>query len=140
MVETKNAHQIVYKSTNDLIQYEFNNKVHDEKQIDMICNSISEMGFANPILVDKNNIIIAWHGRHLAAKKLLMQEVPCIVVDWLTDKQIKKLRIIDNRIGDFAKYDKQSLKIELTDLGDPELFDMVVGRGLESGLEGFFSG
>jgi len=59
MVETKNAHQIVYKSTNDLIQYEFNNKVHDEKQIDMICNSISEMGFANPILVDKNNIIIA---------------------------------------------------------------------------------
>lgn len=132
MVETKNAHQIVYKSPNDLIQYEFNNKVHDEKQIDMICNSISEMGFANPILVDKNNIIIAWHGRHLAAKKLLLQEVPCIVVDWLTEKQIKKLRIIDNRIGDFAKYDKQSLKIELTELGDPELFDMFVGWWLEA--------
>lgn len=130
---TKNnmAEKIILKTPGELIPYEFNNKTHNEKQIDLIANSISELGFQNPILIDEQNVIIAGHWRLEAAKKLQMEQVPCIVVTNLTWAQIKKLRILDNRIGDFAEYNKEALKIELEALWDGSLYDLFLWRGLE---------
>lgn len=127
----KMAKKIILKAPGDLIPYEFNNKIHDEKQINLIANSISELGFQNPILIDEQNVIIAGHWRLEAAKKLQLAHVPCIVVTDLTKAQIKKLRILDNRIGDFAQYDKDALRTELAELWDWGLYDLFLWRWLE---------
>ena len=92
----------------------------------MICNSILSFGFQNPILIDEKNVVIAGHGRLAAAKKLKLETVPCIVITWLSDAQIKKYRILDNRLSDekFSPYDIENLQHEFAELGDPELFDL----------------
>ena len=76
-----------------IIPYEWNNKIHDDIQIDRIANSIKEFWFTQPIVIDKNNIIIVGHGRVEWAKKLWMTVIPCIRAENLTDEQIKKYRI-----------------------------------------------
>lgn len=122
----QSAHTIVHHDPMWLIPYEFNNKKHNDKQIDMLCNSIASYWFQNPILIDDKNIVIAGHGRLEAAKKLKLESVPCIVVSWLSDTDIKKLRILDNRIWDFAEYDKENLFLELEAIADPVIHDMFV--------------
>lgn len=83
--------------------YEKNNKKHPEKQILKIMNSIKEFGFKNPILIDKNNVVIAGHGRLEAAKRLQIKDVPVIICDDLNQKQIKAYRIADNKLADLAE-------------------------------------
>jgi len=122
----QSAHTIVQRDPIELIPYEFNNKKHNDKQIDMLCNSIASYWFQNPILIDDKNIVIAGHGRLEAAKKLKLESIPCIVVSWLSDTDIKKLRILDNRIWDFAEYDKENLFLELEAIADPVIHDMFV--------------
>ena len=100
-----------------LIPYERNNKIHDETQVNRIANSIKEFWFTTPILLTKENIIINWHWRLEWAKKLWMQKVPCIIANWLTDKQIKKLRILDNKLNE-SERNLANLKTELDDLDD----------------------
>ena len=53
-----------------LIPYEFNNKIHDETQVNRIANSIREFGFLQPLVIDQNNVIIVGHGRFEASQKL----------------------------------------------------------------------
>lgn len=103
-----------------LIPYEFNNKIHWEEQIDRIANSISEFWFTQPLVVDKDNIVIIWHWRLLASQKLGMKEVPCIRMEWLNKTQIKKLRILDNKLNE-SERDLWNLKLELDEIGDIEL-------------------
>ena len=120
---------------NSLIPYEFNNKIHSEEQINHIANSINEFGFLQPLVVDKNNVIVAWHGRREASRKLWMVEVPVILADTLTEVQIKKYRLLDNKLSDIAEWDLESVKIELEELGDielSELFDEIsIGDDIE---------
>lgn len=106
-----------------LIPYEFNNKKHDENQVNRIANSIKEFWFKNPIVVDKNKIIVNWHWRRLWAKKLWLKTVPCIVADDLTDEQIKKFRILDNRLNE-SERDLENLQIELSSLKDFNFWDI----------------
>jgi ParB-like chromosome segregation protein Spo0J len=77
-----------------------------------------------PIVVDENNIIIIGHARTEAAKRLGLETVPVIVKSDLDPVAIKKLRILDNKLSDLAEWDKENLKIELEDIGDPELTDL----------------
>lgn len=106
-----------------LIPYEFNNKIHDEIQINRIANSIKEFWFTQPLVIDKNNIVIIWHWRLQWAKKLWLEEVPCIVKDELNEQQIKKLRIIDNKLNE-SERDLANLKLELDDLGELNFWDL----------------
>ena len=108
--------QIVYKNVSELKKYEKNNKKHPEKQIEKIVASIKEYGFKNPVLVDKNNVIIAGHGRTLAAERLGMQEVPCVDCSDLNAKQVKALRLMDNKSADLAEWDFDNIKTELEEL------------------------
>lgn len=110
----------------DLTPYKFNNKKHPPKQIDLLVNSIRDFWFTQPIVVDKDNIIIIGHARAEAAKKLKIKTVPVIVKDNLDPIAIQKLRILDNKLSDLAEWDKENLKIELLEIGDlsiTELFD-----------------
>lgn len=115
--------KIIEKSLNSLIPYEFNNKIHDETQINRIANSIKEFWFLQPVVIDKNNIIIVWHGRVEWAKKLWLDKVPCIQVEDLTDEQIKKYRILDNKLNE-SEYDLANLKLELDSLPDLNIWDL----------------
>ena len=81
----------------DLIPYEKNTKKHDDVQINNVAESIKQYGFVEPIVIDKNNVVVIGHCRLLAAKKLKMADVPCVCVDDLTDEQVKALRIVDNK-------------------------------------------
>lgn len=88
---------IVYKSPAELIPYRKNAKEHDKKQISNVAKSIKKYGFQQPIVVDKNMVIIVGHCRHLAALKLGLEEVPVVVADNLTDEQVKEFRLVDNK-------------------------------------------
>lgn len=106
-----------------LIPYEFNNKKHDFTQVNRIANSIKEFWFVQPIVIDKNNIVVIGHGRLEAAKKLGMDKVPCLSLEKLTEKQIKKLRILDNKLNE-SERDLDNLKLELDDLEDLNFWDL----------------
>lgn len=101
--------------------YEKNARVHSADQIEKLATSIREYGFANPILVDKDYGVIAGHGRLEAAKKLRLDQVPIIILDYLSDKQKRALILADNRIAEDARWDFGVLKDELGDLEDLEL-------------------
>lgn len=113
--------QITYKSTKDIKAYEKNAKKHPKEQVEYIANSITEFGFKIPIIIDSNNVIVAGHGRLLAAKKLGLKEVPCIIADDLTPEQIKAFRLADNKVAE-SDWDNDLLGEELLDLKD--LFNM----------------
>lgn len=98
-----------------LIPYEFNNKIHDETQVNRIANSIREFWFLQPLVIDQNNVIIVGHGRFEASQKLWMKELPCVRVENLTDEQIKKFRILDNKLNE-SERNVDNLKIELNEL------------------------
>ena len=74
--------------------------------------SIKEFGFRVPRIVDKENVIVAGHTRLLAAKKLGMTEVPCIVAEDLSDAQIKAFRLADNKVSELAEWDMEMLAVE----------------------------
>lgn len=107
--------KIVYLSPDALTPYEKNAKKHPEEQVEHIANSIREFGFRQPVVVDKNNVVVIGHGRLLAAKRLGLESVPCIYADDLTDEQIKALRLADNKTNE-SGWDFAALEEELAEL------------------------
>ena len=79
-------------------------------------NSIKEFGFKVPIVIDKDNVIVAGHTRYRAAKKLNLEKVPCIIADDLNEVQIRAFRLADNKVSEFAKWDKGLLDFELLNI------------------------
>lgn len=109
--------KIVYLSVDDLIPYEYNAREHGS-EIEYLKNSIREFGFRNPILIDGNNVIIAGHGRRMAAMDLGMEKVPCIICSDLSDEQVRALRLADNKISDLSTISWDNLNFELGGLKD----------------------
>ena len=107
--------KIEYMDVDDLIPYINNPRINDNA-VDVVAASIKEFGFKNPIIIDKENVIIAGHTRLKAAKKLGLEEVPVIRVEDLTEQQIKAFRIADNKTAEFAEWDMELLEIELEGL------------------------
>jgi len=107
----------------ELIPYVNNARTHSDAQVAQVAASIKEFGFNNPILVSGDNVIIAGHGRLMAARKLGMNEVPTLCLDHLDDNQRKAYILADNKLAMNAGWDDDLLKLELSDLG--ELTDLV---------------
>ena len=107
--------QVIQMKLTDLIPYENNPRINDDA-IDVVANSIKEFGFKNPIIIDKDNVIVCGHTRRLAAIKLGLTEVPCIRADDLTEDQIKAFRVADNKTSELSTWDLDKLKIELGDI------------------------
>lgn len=110
--------EIIKKPIETLIPYAKNARVHDEAQIAQIAGSIKEFGFNNPVLIDKDNGIIAGHGRVMAARKLGLTEVPTILLDHLNETQRKAYILADNRIAINSTWDNEMLSLELMDIKD----------------------
>lgn len=125
--------QIIQKAIPELIPYERNTKKHDQKQIDNVAESIRQYGFVQPIVIDKNNVVVIGHCRLLAAKKLKLKEVPCVCVEDLTEEQVKALRIVDNKSNE-SEWDFDFLTDELADI-DLSDFDFEFGIYEETDLD-----
>lgn len=112
-----------------LIPYENNPKIHSDEQIARIANSIKEFGFQQPLVIDKDNIVVIGHGRLLAAKELGIEEVPCVRASELNPQQIRALRLVDNRVND-SEWDFSNVQIELDDILDIDMaqfgFDLTI--------------
>lgn len=96
--------------------YPKNARTHSLKQIRQIAKSIKEFGFTNPVLIDKDNCILAGHGRVEAAKLAGLTEVPAVVIRHLTPAQKKAYILADNRLAELSGWNKDILKIELEEL------------------------
>ena len=110
-----------------------NARTHSAKQIEQICASIRAFGFSNPILVTPDLSVIAGHGRLQAAKKLGLDQVPTIVLEGLTEMQVRALRIADNKIALNAGWDTDLLKIELQEIIVGELSFAPEALGFSTG-------
>lgn len=137
--------KVVYVETGRLKPYENNSRTHSSEQVDQIAASISEFGFTNPILIDADNSIIAGHGRLMAAQKIGIEKVPCIVIDGLSDAQKKALVIADNKLQEKSGWDVDILRREIgelamefdfTELGfDVDEIDDLIGRETRGEIE-----
>jgi DNA modification methylase len=126
----QSATHVVQKPVEELIPYANNARTHDDAQVTQIASSIKEFGFNNPILITADNSIIAGHGRLMAAKKLGIAEVPCIVLDHLTETQRKAYILADNRIAQNSGWDTTLLSVE---------FESLTADGVDLAMLGFDS-
>lgn len=110
-------------SIDKLIPYVNNARTHSPEQINKLRASLREFGFINPVIIDKAFNIIAGHGRVLAARAEGIQEIPCVLVDYLTEAQKKAYILADNRMAMDAGWDEELLKVELESL-EGEAFDL----------------
>lgn len=107
--------KIEYIPLDKINPYENNPRINDDA-VKYVANSIKEFGFKVPIIIDENNVIVAGHTRLKAAKKLGFEKVPCIRADDLTENQIKAFRLADNKVGEIATWDFNSLAVELANI------------------------
>ena len=117
--------QVLFFNVCDLIPYARNARTHNEEQIAQIAASIKEFGWTNPILIDSENVIIAGHGRLLAAIRLGFTDVPCIVIGGLSEIQKKALVLADNKLALNAGWDDEMLALEIQELTDSD-FDLLI--------------
>jgi len=107
--------KIVNKKVEELKPYVNNPRFNDDA-VEYVANSIKEFGFKVPIVIDKNNEIVAGHTRYKASLALGLDEVPCIVADDLNEEQIKAFRLADNKVSEKASWDFDLLEEELENL------------------------
>lgn len=108
--------QIEQVKIGEIKMYERNAKKHPDKQVEQIVKSIKEFGFNDPIAIDENNVIIEGHGRYLACKKLNIEELPCIRLSHLSDKQKKAYILAHNKLTMNTGYNEELLNLELMDI------------------------
>ena len=117
--------EITKRRLADIVPYAANAKKHDKRQINNVAESIKQYGFVQPIVIDRDGVIVIGHCRALAAKKLGMEEVPCVCVDDLTPEQVNALRLVDNKSNE-SDWDLDLLADELPGL-DLSAFDFEWG-------------
>ena len=122
---------IIEKNLKDIKPYEKNPRKNDSA-VEYVANSIKEFGFQQPIVIDKNGVIVAGHTRYKASKKLGLEKVPCVVADDLTDEQIKAYRLADNKVSEKSEWDFDLLSEELDGIFDIDMsnfdFDLTEGE------------
>lgn len=119
-----NKLEIKYININDIKPYKKNPRIN-ENAIPFVMESIKKFGFKNPVILDKNNVIVCGHTRIKSAEKLGIKEIPCIYADDLTEEQVKAFRLADNKVSEKAEWDLDLLNDELFELKELD-FDMDV--------------
>ncbi len=109
-------------SISEIKPYDRNAKKHDEKQIKNVMESIKQFGFAQPVVIDKNNVLIIGHCRYEASKRLTLKEIPTVRMDELSQEQVDKLRLLDNKLNE-SEWDMDLLIDDIPEL-DFDGFDI----------------
>lgn len=126
--------EIVLKVENkpiDSIKPYVNNPRDNDDAINAVANSIHEFGWQQPIVVDKDNVIIAGHTRYKAAQSLGLKEVPVVVASNLSDQQVRAYRLADNKTAELADWDTKKLDEELQDILDIDMTDFGFDEDIE---------
>lgn len=120
---------IVYKQIKELKPYKKNAKKHNKEQVEQIANSIKEFGFTQPVIIDKNNEVVAGHGRILGARKVGLKQVPTVCLEDLTEEQIKAYRLVDNKLNE-SEWDNDLLKQSLEEIEEMnmEVFGFTIDK------------
>lgn len=129
--QTGSGLKIEYRSVDGLTEYAGNSRTHSDDQVAQVAASIKEYGFTNPLLVDEHGVLIAGHGRLMAAKRVGLKEVPCIELGHLTEDQRRAYVIADNKLAELSGWDEEALAAELSALQS---------SGYSLGLTGFDDG
>ena len=122
--------KIEYVDINSIKPYKKNPR-KNEDAIPYVMESIKQFGFKNPVILDKDNVIVAGHTRIESAKRLGITEIPCIYADDLTDEQIKAFRLADNKVAEIAEWDIDLLDTELDDILNIDMSDFGFDLDLE---------
>lgn len=109
----KHTTEMKMVSTSKLIPYVNNARTHSQEQVNKLRGSLREFGFINPVIIDSDFNVIAGHGRLMAAKEEGIEEVPCVLVDYLTEAQKKAYILADNRYAQDAGWDEELLRLEI---------------------------
>lgn len=112
----KHTTEMKMVSTSKLIPYVNNARTHSQEQVNKLRGSLREFGFINPVIIDSDFNVIAGHGRLMAAKEEGIEEVPCVLVDYLTEAQKKAYILADNRYSQDAGWDEELLRLEIESL------------------------
>lgn len=114
--------EIINKKIEEIRPYANNPRFNDEA-VEQVAKSIKEFGFKVPIILDKNNEIVAGHTRYKASLELGLKEVPCIIADDLNEEQIKAFRLADNKVGEVADWNYELLTDELKSIVNIDMKD-----------------
>ena len=118
MGEIKINDKIIELAIGDVKPYNGSHKT--DGVVEMIKKSLQEFGFQQPIVIDKDNVVVAGNALYKAATELGFEKVPCIRTDYLTDEQIQQYRIADNKTSEFARWNEKKLRKELSYLEAPQ--------------------
>ena len=129
--------EIINKKLEELKPYENNPRFNDDA-VEYVANSIKEFGFKVPIIIDKNNVIVAGHTRYKASLELGLEEVPTIVADDLSDEQIKAFRLADNKVSEKAEWNFELLDDELKNILELDMKDFGFEKIEDINLDNFF--
>ena len=121
--------KIEYVDINSIKPYKKNPRKNEEA-IPYVMESIKQFGFKNPVILDKDNVIVAGHTRIESAKRLGITEIPCIYADDLTDEQIRAFRLADNKVAEIAEWDIDLLDTELDDILNIDMSDFGFDLGI----------
>ena len=113
---------VEYIKTELIKPYKKNAKKHPDEQIRRIAESIKQFGFQQPLVVDKDYVLVIGHGRLAASKKLGIKEVPVVMADSLTDEQINALRLADNKTAE-SEWDLNLLTESLEEIVNIDMSD-----------------
>lgn len=130
--------QIVEKKIGELKPYE-NNPRKNKDAVEYVANSIREFGWQVPIVIDKDNTIVAGHTRYLAAIELGIDKIPCVVAENLSEQQIKAFRLADNRVGEASSWDWDMLQVEIDSITDIDLSDFNFIIDTDVDIDSFFT-
>ena len=133
------ATEVIMRALDSITPYERNPR-NNTDAVKYVAESIKNFGFKVPIVIDKDGIIVAGHTRHLAAKKLKLKEVPCIIADDLTEEQVKAYRLADNKVSEFAEWDIDMLTDELEGIINIDMEDFGFDLSFDLGTQGQYSG
>ncbi|WP_281647594.1 site-specific DNA-methyltransferase [Parendozoicomonas sp. Alg238-R29] len=138
MSESSQQHlveQLEHWPVAELVPYARNARTHSPEQVTQIARSIQSFGFVNPILVGDDKVVVAGHGRLMAANELGMDRVPVIVLGHLDEVQRRALVLADNKLAENAGWDEELLKLELQALDDLD-FDLDIMGFSDEELDG----
>lgn len=129
--------KVIEKNIGDILPYD-NNPRRNEDAVPLVANSIKEFGWKQPIVIDKDNVIVAGHTRWEAAQELGLTKVPCVVADDLTEEQIKAYRLADNKTAEQAGWDWDALDIELEDIQGIDMTEFGFDEMQDVDIDGLF--
>lgn len=135
----KTTTQMQMVKVSELIPYVNNARTHSQEQVNKLRSSLREFGFVNPVIIDQDKNVIAGHGRLMAAKEEGITEVPCVLVDYLTEAQKKAYILADNRYAQDAGWDEELLRLEIEALEGMD-FDVSLTGFNEDEISDLFAG